>query len=407
MEHLPRLAVATRWFGVRSQVWLWRQVRTFRAFSPSVITWRREHEHDYPLGGIPLNLIPTAEEPNQGRGRWLHRLANLRKANAYGSRGSELRLLEKLLREQQANAVLCHFGHIALRFLPVAQTLNIPLIAHFHGDDISSALRDRYYSWSLRRNLRHFSAIVCVGSKQRDVLLSLGAEAHQVATIPCGVPTAEFEFLERPLRPITFLCVCRLVSWKGVDVVIDAFSKVSRMLSGARLVIVGDGKEEANLGSLAEVRGVHENVVFQGAQTPAQVLKLMHACDVFIQHSLTSKAGWFEGFGVSVAEAASTGLPVIVSNCGGLTDQVVHDQTGFIVSEGDVAGLSTAMVALGRDRHLRERLGRAGADRMRAYFDSVAQVRKLESLIDTAIKIVHHDRSRAPQRSSPDLIGSS
>lgn len=386
MNQLPKVAVATRWFGVRSQVWLWRQVRMFTAFAPSVYAWRRDHESDYPLGSIPISLIPTVEEPNHGPMRWLHRAANLPRGNVFGARGAESRILAGLLQQQQADAVLCHFGHIALRFLPVAQALNLPLIAHFHGDDISSALRDRYYRWSLRKSLNRFSAIVCVGSKQRDVLLGMGAEASRIATIPCGVPTAEFGYIQRPDRTLTFLCVCRLVAWKGVDLVIEAFAKVLSTLPDAKLVIAGEGKEEANLRSLAKALGILGKVEFLGAKPPTEVLRLMHEADVFVQHSRTSKSGWFEGFGVSVAEAASTGLPVLVSDCGGLTDQVVHDQTGLIVREGDVASMSDAMIALGRDQALRERLGRAGADRMRRYFDSAQQVLKLESVIGRAIR---------------------
>ena len=397
MNQLPRLAVATRWFGVRSQVWLWRQVKTFTAFAPFILAWRREHESDYPLGRIPVSIIPTAEEPNQGPARWLHRLANLHRGNVYGSRGAESRILAGLLQQQQADAVLCHFGHIALRFLPVAQALNLPLIAHFHGDDISSALRDRYYRWSLRKNLNRFSSIVCVGSKQREVLLGMGADASRIATIPCGVPTAEFEYTERPTRTTTFLCVCRLVAWKGVDLVIEAFARALIELPDARLVIAGDGREEGYLRSLAMSRGILSKVEFLGAQPPAQVLRLMHEADVFVQHSRTSKSGWFEGFGVSVAEAASTGLPVLVSDCGGLTDQVVHNQTGLIAREGDVASMTEAMIALGRDRDLRERLGKAGAGRMRRYFDSANQVLKLESVIAGSIRSCRRAACRADQ----------
>lgn len=382
----PRLCVVSRWFGVRSQVWLWRQVRLFSRLAPSVLSWTYENREDYPLGEIPLRLVGTKEEPNIGAGRWLWRLRGLPSGNLYGSRGMEQRHLARLVREARPSVLLCHFGQVGLRLLPVAEQQGIPLVVHFHGVDISSSLRERYYRWSLRRNLHRFAAAVCVGAHQRRSLIQLGMPPERVHLIPCGVPTGEFQPVRHQEREdITFICVCRLVRWKGVHHSVAAFARVARELPSARLVVVGDGGELNNLRQLAARLGVGERVQFVGGQPPAGVRELLASADVFLQHSLTYRNGWCEGFGVSIAEAAASALPVVVSKCGGITEQVVDGVTGLVVPEGDVEGMAHAMLKLARRPDLRARFGEAGRRRMEEHYDTGSQVGKLEDVLLDAI----------------------
>lgn len=378
-----RVCVVSRWFGVRSQVWLWRQVRLFSRVTPSVVSWTYENRPDYPLDGTPIRLVGTDEEPNVGRGRWLWRLRNLPSRNLYGTQGAEQEHLLRLVRDANPDVLLCHFGQVGLRLLPVARQAGVPLVVHFHGVDISSSLNERYYRWSLRRNLPQFAAVVCVGSHQRQRLIELGMPAERVHLIPCGVPTDEFVPVRHDprRRGLTFICVCRLVRWKGVHHAIRAFARIAPQVPDSRLIVVGEGAEEDALRRQAAEEGVGAQVEFVGAQPSTRVRELLGRSDVFLQHSLTYRSGWTEGFGVSIAEAAATGLPVIVSDCGGITEQVVDGVTGVVVPEGAVDGMAEAMLTLARDPELRRRLGEAGRRRMVERFDTRLQVRKLEDVL--------------------------
>ena len=382
-----RICIGCRWFGARSQVWLWRQTVALRELSPTVITWRQEHAHDYPLPGIPLRITATPEQHPGGFAKWLHRVRHVSHGNLFAATDLEREQLKRLIQESGADAILCHFGHIALRFLPVARALELPIVPHFHGEDISSALNDRYYRWSLKRSLKHFEHIICVGKQQRERLLQIGAPSDKISIIPCGVPTKEFVRVARPDRPPTFLCVCRLVPWKGIDIVIRAFARTLVSVPNSKLIIVGDGRELPTLRQLSATLGVDKAVTFAGSHGPEAVLQYMHQSDIFIQHSLTWTNGWFEGFGVSTAEAASTGMPVVVSDCGGLTDQVLNGTTGIIVRQGSVEQTAQAMISLGSDYGLRSRLGAAGAERMRAYFDSDRQAARVQAILEHVVAV--------------------
>jgi glycosyltransferase involved in cell wall biosynthesis len=382
----PRLWFVSPSLGRSSEPWLLRQIRCLRAFETAALCWSRQG--DGPVGDnlAAMHVAPFDIERAGRLRRWSRYFRGLRDGNFYACDPGERRWMLDLSRADRPDVMLCHFGYVSLRMLPVAQRLGVPLVAHFHGLDVSSLLRERWYRWSLRRHLDAFAAIIVVGSRQREWMLAHGADPARVHLIPCGVPTEEFTHIgDRPDAPIRFLTVCRLVAWKGVDVAIRAFAPVAAELPEAVLTVVGEGPETNKLRALAAELGVAERVEFRGAQPPAAVRDAMAQSHVFVQHSLEMN-GWYEGFGVSLAEAAAMGLPIVASRTGGIMDQVVEGETGFLVGLGDGAAMGEAMLRLGRDAQQRARMGDAGRRRMLTEFDTPAQVAKLEGVLLDAVR---------------------
>ncbi len=379
--NVPSVVIVAQHLGVTSEVWLWRQIVGFDRIIPTVLTWEYKNQRKFPLNGTPMRVMTSDPTPYNGRRRWLSRVQNLSGRNFFGTVGKESRELRQWFSKQNPAAILCHFGHVALRILPVANDLGIPLVAHFHGMDLSSMLKNRWYRWSLDRHLCSFTGVVVVGSRQQQWMLDQGVDPERVHLIPCGVPTDEFTPpSDRPEDPLRFVAVSRLVAWKGVDLTIRAFARAASGLPRALLVIIGDGPDCGELETLAAGLGLADRVIFRGAQLPAIVRQELERSHVFVQHSLDLN-GWYEGFGVSLAEAAAMGLPVVASRCGGIMDQVVDGQTGFIVDQHDVDGMAKAMQRLGRDSQLRHRFGQDGRRRMVREFDATSQVRKLEGVL--------------------------
>jgi glycosyltransferase involved in cell wall biosynthesis len=302
--------------------------------------------------------------------------------NFFAAVGTERRRIERLVRDIKPGVILCHFGFMALRMLPVARRLRIPTVAHFHGLDLSSALNNRWYRWSLLRALKEFQAIIVVGSHQKRWVIEQGADPERVFLIPCGVPTGQF----KPGRPgpsggARFVTVCRLDEAKGVDHSIRAFAKVAERFADARLQVVGDGPLRERLEALAGRLGLNDSVTFTGPVAPEQVRNILAESDIYVQHSIVSPRGSTEGFGVAIAEASSCGLPVVATRCGGIEDQLVDGQTGYCVQQKDIEAMAQRMAELAADRGLRERLGAAGRKRMVEMYDSARQAGKLEEVL--------------------------
>ena len=296
-----------------------------------MVCWGYENPHLYPTVGISTHVMNHPAQPMYGPGRWLLRLRNLPNGNFYGTLGHESKTLSALLDIEKPSVLLCHFGHFALRILPVAVSKGIPIVAHFHGLDVSSALKqDRWYRWSLTRSLPRFAAVVVVGAHQEKWMLDQGVSRTRLHLIPCGAPVSEYSaHPEQPSNAVRFVAVSRLVEWKGVDLTIRAFAEVATKLQQVELLVVGDGPERHSLQSLADSLGLENRIIFAGASSAEVVRKYYQSSHVFVQHSITHSSGWVEGFGVTIVEAAASGLPVVVTRSGGVGPQVIPNRNGI------------------------------------------------------------------------------
>jgi glycosyltransferase involved in cell wall biosynthesis len=182
---------------------------------------------------------------------------------------------------------------------------------------------------------------------------------------PAAPPRAEGPTDGRPGQAVQFLFTGRLVDWKGVDLLLDAFAQVPPD-QPAELDIVGDGPARARLSAHAETLGLGDRVRFRGWLDPADAARAMRECDVYVTAALQ------ESGGISVLEAMSSARPVIATAWAGHLD-TVDERTGVLVGvqtrDQTVAGLARAMTELARDPDRRGRLGAAGHQRVAGRYD--------------------------------------
>ncbi len=374
--------VACPRLGASSEPWISRQILNFSRSTSTIICWKDLNPHkSVELGEVhtlPFRLIPNRFT------RWYTYLHNSLNGNFLGSIGREKNMLIDLYEQRPPAAILCHFGHIALRLLPIADHKKIPLIVHFHGLDLSSMLRNKWYRRSLLSSLNRFTNIVVVGSHQRQWMLENGLSKDRVHLIPCGVPTSEFKPNSSKSTNVRFICVSRLVPWKGIDYSIRAFAITKQSVPNAKLIIIGKGNSQQELIKLSQNLGIESDVEFIGAQPPDRVKKELQSSTIFLQHSLTTSAAR-EGFGVSITEASATGLPVVATHCGGIPDQITDGENGFLVPERDTNAMAKAMIKLGKDDVLRKRMGDLGRRRAIELFDTNILSNKLEELLINSV----------------------
>ena len=178
------------------------------------------------------------------------------------------------------------------------------------------------------------------------------------------------------------VCVSRLVSRKGQDILITALPRVRDRVSGARLLLVGDGPAAPRLRRLAVAMGVADDVVFAGA-LPANDVPAHHAAaDVFAMPCRTRGGGLdIEGLGIAFLEAAATGLPVVAGASGGAPETVREGQTGYVVDGRDVAAVTSAVAGLLADPDRAAAMGAAGREWMCREWTWPARVARLQALL--------------------------
>lgn len=167
------------------------------------------------------------------------------------------------------------------------------------------------------------------------------------------------------------LGIGRLSREKGFDLLIGAVAKTTRPF---RLVLLGEGPSGKSLRDVAGRLGVADRVEFVGFQ--ANPYAWLRRSAVFV---LPSR---YEGFPNSLLEAMALGVPCIATRCPTGPEEIVTDgEDGLLVPVEDCGALAAAIDRLLGDPALRERLGDAARETVRAY-DAPKIVRRFEALVE-------------------------
>ena len=162
---------------------------------------------------------------------------------------------------------------------------------------------------------------------------------------------------------VVVVSVARLVEEKAHDTLLRAAASAGPPVA---LVLVGDGPERARLEALA--RELRARVVFTGAIEWKRIIEMYVASDIF---ALVSR---HEPWGVVVNEAASCGLPLVLSDhVGAAHDLLRSGENGVLVPPDDVAATATALTELAADDAERRSFGRRSREIVAGwgYSDSV------------------------------------
>jgi glycosyltransferase involved in cell wall biosynthesis len=161
--------------------------------------------------------------------------------------------------------------------------------------------------------------------------------------------------------------VAHLTVKKGHAPFLEAAARVAERHPEALFLFLGEGSERDALEARVRQLGMKESVRFLGFH--ADVLPFYAAMDVVV---LPSIAG--EGLPRTLLEASFLGIPIIGTELSGVPEIIAEGETGFVVPPGAVTPMAERMAQLLEDASLRERMGAAGAARIRERFTVPAMV---------------------------------
>ena len=158
-------------------------------------------------------------------------------------------------------------------------------------------------------------------------------------------------------RNVDLVYLGRLVSDKGVDLLVEALGQLAHKNLRPRLTIIGQGPEEAILRELADKLGLSAQVSFAGLLTGEPLARMLNRHQILI---VPSK--WVEPFGIVALEGIACGCVVVGSEKGGLPRAI--GPCGMTVPNGDIHALAKALQRLLADADLRMRYRSAAAEHL-------------------------------------------
>jgi glycosyltransferase involved in cell wall biosynthesis len=224
-------------------------------------------------------------------------------------------------------------------------------------------LRDQPRYALIKRVLKRASRVISLGNTMQQTLQQQGVSS---IPLPLFSPEPDASCRRDCARDPLFLFLGRLDVEKGVDTLIQAFARLRVDVPKARLRIVGRGILRDSLETQAAELGQKSAIEFCGWMEGGQLER-----EISRAWALVAPSRWVEPFGLVALEALLRGVPAIVTDAGGLSEQVRHGVTGLVVPIDDVEALGKNMLMIAT--------GEAFADhQLKA--EHVAEVRRTYSM---------------------------
>ena len=170
------------------------------------------------------------------------------------------------------------------------------------------------------------------------------------------------------LRPLRIVSLGRLHWKKGYEYALMAVRRLRDLGVCCEYRIVGDGEYLEAVAFASHQLGIAEWVKLIGPQPPHEVPRQIAWADVLL-HAAVS-----EGFCNAVVEAQAMAVPVVSADAGGLPENVVDGETGFVVPRRDPDAMAEKLALLAADPALRKRMGEAGRRRAVERFNRSRQL---------------------------------
>jgi glycosyltransferase involved in cell wall biosynthesis len=238
-------------------------------------------------------------------------------------------------------------------------------------------LSEGYFKRLIKKFLSLFAdRIIAVSEGVKEYSIEEeGINPDKIEVIYNGIDLNNFPFRgskEISLENIKAGVIARLREQKGHIFLIRALPQIINKYPGFRLKIIGGGELESGLKEAVSRLNLNKYVEFFGDRQ--DILQILNELDLFILPSL------WEGLGMSVLEAQAVGVPVLVSNTGGLKEIVRDKINGVLFEPGDSGSIFEAIDWALRNKAELPKIVSAGRKNVEDNFDLRQKIKKYEEV---------------------------
>jgi glycosyltransferase involved in cell wall biosynthesis len=283
-----------------------------------------------------------------------------------------IRQLAGLIGTHGIDAVICtNMYSMLYGYLARGRTRARPKLATVFHTTLLRTYKEKAQMLLYRQLFRRSDLLIYVSENQRDRWRDWGLRAGADAVVQNGIDVDYFSVARTPrhehLRAslgltetdyVIGLC-SGLRPEKSHGDLLQALARLRERGVAAKALLIGDGPERSHIESVAAELGLREHVVITGFKE--DVRPYIACCDVMTLVSHT------ETFSLAALESMALGKPLVMSDIGGASEQVVHGQTGLLFEPHDIAALTEQLTTLG-SAALRARMGAAAERRVRELF---------------------------------------
>ena len=271
--------------------------------------------------------------------------------------------------------------------------LNIPRGVSCYADHM---LQD-YALKLVPLHLDQCSIVVATSSRIKRELLKIApnADPKRILVKPNAIDSRRFPVVERPEpaagRPFQIACVSRIEPKKGIVYLAEAVRHLLDAGVNVSVHVLGGVDDKAEFQEYARTvesriatLGVGQALILEGACSPAKVRRFLEESHLFVAPFIETETGDKDGIPTALLEAMASGLPIVATDAGSISEVVTSGREGLLVEQRNGSALADAIRSLLESSNTRCRLGAEAASSVRQSFDVRVCERRFHDRIRSA-----------------------
>lgn len=231
--------------------------------------------------------------------------------------------------------------------------ISIPVVTTLHGTDITLVGKDPSFEPVVTFSINQSDCVTSVSEDlKKDTYRHFNIK-KDIKVIPNFIDLIKFRKMKKdhfkkaicPNDEKLIVHTSNFRKVKRVDDVLRIFQGILKAMP-AKMLLVGDGPERANMEILCRELDTCDDTRFLGKQEAIE--ELLSVADLFIMPSEK------ESFGLAALEAMACEVPIISTNAGGLPELNINGKTGFMSNIGDIEDMTKNALYVLQDENLAE-----------------------------------------------------
>jgi len=216
------------------------------------------------------------------------------------------------------------------------------------------------------------------------MLLKIDCPEEKIVLNTYG-PREKFLSVKATCSKKQFIAIGRFTDKKAPYYTVLAFAQACKKYPEAQLIMAGNGDLLNVTKNLVRHLGLQNHIFFPGVIDGPTYMNYLKESRAFVQHSITADSGDMEGTPLAVLEASAAGVPVISTYHAGIPDVILHETTGLLSEEHDVAQMASHMEELLGDQQKALQYGKASQKRIIEKFTLKRHLDSLDNILEKLI----------------------
>lgn len=220
-----------------------------------------------------------------------------------------------------------------------AKRQQIPSVITEHTGPFSKISDQRLLWYLCKYSMENSAAVLPVSHDLERQIIESGIRPQNVRVLHNPVDTDLFTIRPEIEKEKEILFVGRLEAYKGGLRIVKAFASIRAQIPGWKLKFIGDGPERKVIEEYIHAHQLEDDVQLMGQKIKREIAAALNRSSVFIFPSE------HETFGLVVAEAMASGVPVVTANSSAFPEYVNTDH-GKLVDPQSVEAISEGLLSL-------------------------------------------------------------